>query len=81
MCVCVCAASLVYFTLHTDTLFVCSSVSNYRDEQGMIDEKTIADGWAGVVELIELDQSKSEGRHDLSAMRQLLITLKHKQAA
>ena len=47
----------------------------------MTGEQTIPDGWAGVVELIELDQSKSEGRHDLSAMRQLLIKLKHKQAA
>ncbi len=38
-------------------------------------------GWEAVVDMIELDASKKEGRHDLSAMRQLLIALKHKQGA
>ncbi|QDZ25030.1 hypothetical protein HOP50_15g75730 [Chloropicon primus] len=48
------------------------------EEQGMVTEATVASGWEGVVELIELDDSKNEGRHDLTAMKTLLITLKHK---
>ena len=51
------------------------------DEQSMTTKATVKSGWEGVVELIELDQSKSEGRHDLSAMKSLLITLKHKGSA
>lgn len=41
----------------------------------------MATGWEGVVDLIELDDSKKEGRHDLSAMKSLLISLKHKGGA
>ncbi len=48
------------------------------EEQGMIGETTVTSGWGGVVELIELDASKKEGRHDLSCMRQILINLKLK---
>ena len=43
----------------------------------MTGETAVVSGWEGVVNLIELDPSKSEGK-DLSKMRQLLITLKHK---
>ena len=45
----------------------------------MVKEATVPSGWEGVVDLIELDESKSEGRHDLSAMKSLLITLKHEK--
>lgn len=48
-----------------------------REEQSMTGETAVVSGWEGVVNLIELDPSKSEGK-DLSKMRQLLITLKHK---
>ena len=47
----------------------------------MTGEASVTSGWGGVVDLIEIDPSKSEGRHDLSAMRKLLITLKHKDSS
>ena len=51
------------------------------EEEGLGTESTVATGWEGVVDLIELDDSKKEGRHDLSAMKSLLISLKHKGGA
>ena len=51
------------------------------EEEGLAIESTVATGWEGVVDLIELDDSKKEGRHDLSAMKSLLISLKHKGGA